>query len=92
MSVLTINGAAETEGAPDGHDCRTWVIACTDAFGRPYDMRITARRGSHPGVGVQSPTGEYGFVDANHVAELAYVLAEARRFLGVGVFTCTPNI
>lgn len=90
MSVLTINGA--TEGTPEDVERRTWALACTDVFGRPYELRITAYRGPTPGIGIQSPTGEYGFVDVNHVRDLSYVLNEAKRFIGLGARTCTRNI
>lgn len=89
MSMATINGA--NTGKADSEHRRTWAIACTDTFGRDYEMTITAYRGgclacSPPGIGVQSPTGEYAFVHVNRVGDLSYVLNEAKRFLsGVGV-------
>lgn len=89
MSVLTINGATDAEGYGDNR--RTWALPCTDAFGRPYEMRITAYRGDRPGLGMQAPTGEFGFVDADRVEDVQFVINEAMRFLGVGGRGCIPN-
>lgn len=89
MSVLTINGATDADG-PEGYR-RTWALPCTDAFGRPYEMRITAYRGANGGLGVQAPTGEFGFVDANRVEDVAFVINEVMRFLGLGGRGCIPN-
>lgn len=90
MGVLTINGATGAEDTPEV-DRRTWALACTDVFGRPYEMVITAYRGSKPGIGIQCPSGEYGFVDVDHVRDLSYVLNEAKRFVGWGVRSCLPR-
>lgn len=89
MSVLTINGTTDAEGF--GESRRTWAVACTDVFGRPYEMRITAYRGPGGGLGMQCPTGEFGFVDADHVEDVSWVIHEAMHFLGRGGRGCTPN-
>lgn len=89
VSVLTINGATDAEGY--GAERRTWTLPCTDVFGRPYEMRITAYRGANPGLGVQAPTGEFGFVEADRVEDVRFVINEAMRFLGLGGRECIPN-
>lgn len=73
---------------------RAWELDCRDAFGRPAVLTVTAYRAPGAGIGVKAPTGEYGYVTVDHLGDLDYVLAEARRFIeqdSGGGWSCTPR-
>lgn len=87
MSVLTINGTTNTDGTSGDENSeqrRSWALDCTDVFGRPYSLTITAYRSPKPCIDIKAPSGEYAFVEVNRAGDLAFVLTEARRFVHGG--------
>lgn len=89
MNALAADGAPGAEGTPgEGRPSlrHSWAVSCTDAFGRPYQLSITADRSPlQPGIGIKAPTGEFAYVDVDHTTDLIRALTEASRFLrGLG--------
>lgn len=80
VTTSPIDGDSDAHGMP-GDLRRAWALDCTDAFGRPYVLMVTAYRAPGAGIGFKAPTGEYAFLDADRIGDLDYVLAEARRFI-----------
>lgn len=96
--MRTIKGAVAAGGSPEVDvDTWSWRLPCTDAFGRSYELVITAQRGGPAsGIGISSPAGEYGLVEVNRVGDLAWVINRATVFIlngrDGGDRPCTPRL
>ncbi|MEV0055554.1 hypothetical protein AB0H34_34280 [Saccharopolyspora shandongensis] len=85
MSGSVITGAAGSNNGPqearDKDKC-SWTLPCTNAFGRSYELVITARRGGpSPGIGISSPAGEYAFMEVDRAGDLVWAINRATAFL-----------
>lgn len=96
MNALAIDcPTTSTNQAPGDvrpQDKRVWVVPCTDAFGRSYELAVTAYRGQ--GIGFTTPAGEFGLVDIDVSPALVEAITEAGKFMrGTtrGVRRCTPK-